>query len=113
MATNKQDVEKSELRKVIEMLMNEIVKLRDANEEYETRVTALRREKQAAQDVKEENYLDAEILSLKERISANYRQIDSNNSQIIEKEKQITTIIKNQGKITAPPIGYIFRQIIY
>ena len=99
MATNKQDVEKSELRKKIE-------KLRDENKEYETRVTALRQEKQAAQDVKEENYLDAEILSIEERISANNRQIDSINLQILE-------LMKNQGKITAPPICYIFRQIIY
>ena len=97
MATNKQDIEK---------LRNEIEKRRNENKEYETRVTALRREKQAAQDVKEENDLDAEILSIEESKSANNRQIDSINLQILE-------LMKNQGKITAPPIGYIFRQIIY
>ena len=77
MATNKQDVEKSELRKVIE-------KLRDENKEYETRVTALRRVKQTAQDVKEENYLDAEILSIEERIFLK----DMHSFSCAEKEKK-------------------------
>ena len=92
MAT-KQDIEKSELRK-------EIVKLRNENKEYETKLIALLQKKQAgARD-------EAAIKFYSESKSANDRQIDSKN-------RQIETIIMNQGKITAPPICYIFRAIIY
>ena len=86
--------EKRELKKEIE-------KLRDENKEYVKELLIMhRKKKQAARDD------DAIIKLFGERISANDRQI-------AEKEKQVTELTKNQGKITAPPIGYIFRQIIY
>ena len=81
MAT-KQDIEKRE---------KEIVKLRNENKEYETKLIALLQKKQAgARD-------EAAIKFYSESKSANDRQIDSKN-------RQIETITKNQGKITAPPI---------
>ena len=82
MAT-KQDIEKSELRK-------EIVKLRNENKVYETKLIELLQKKQSSRD-------EAAIKFYSESKSANDRQIDSKN-------RQIETITKNQGKITAPPI---------
>ena len=83
----------------IEKREKEIVKLRNENKEYEKELIALRKKKQAARD-------EDAIKFYGERISANDRQIE-------EKEKQITKLTNTQGKITAPPICCIFRQIIY
>ena len=98
MAT-KQDIEKSELKK-------EIVELRNENKEYEKKSIELRQKKQAARDNEKKKDLNDEIQSFEESKSANNRQIEI-------KELQILAIIKKQGKITTPPICYIFRQIIY
>ena len=85
----KQDIEKRELKKEIE-------KLRDENKEYvKELLIMLRKKKHAARDD------DAIIKLFGERISANDRQIT-------EKEKQITELIKNQGKITAPRFAIYF-----
>ena len=89
MAT-KQDIEKSELKE-------ENVKLRDENKEYEKELIALRKKKPRDEDALKFN---------EKKIFANDRQIEINKLQIL-------AITKNQGKITAPPICYIFRQIIY
>ena len=88
MTTNKQDIEK---------LREEIVVLRNENKEYEKKLMGLLQKKQRD---------EAAIKIYSESISAN-------NQQIIEKEKQITKLTNTQGKITAPPICCIFRQIMY
>ena len=103
MAT-KQDIET--LRKEIEIVELRNENKRNENKEYEKKLIELLRKKQTARD-------EAPIKFYSESKSANDRQIDSNNRQIEEKEKQITKLTKKQGKITAPPICCIFRQIIY
>ena len=80
----------------IETLRKEIVKLRNENKEYEKKLIELLEKKQAARGD------EAAIKLYGESKSANDRQIDSIN-------RQIETITKKQGKITEPPICYIFR----
>ena len=78
-------------------LRKEIGERRNENKEYEKELIALRKKKPRDEDT----------------IKFNEKKIFANDWQIIEKEKQITELTKKQGKITAPPIYYIFRQIIY
>ena len=95
----KQDIEKRELRK-------QILELRNENKEYEKKMIELLQKKQDARDNDEKKDLNDVIKSYYESKSANNQQIGSINRQILE-------LIKNQGKITALPFFFIFRQLIY
>ena len=89
----KQDIEKSKREK-------EIIELKNENKEYEKKLFELRQKKHVAPRDDDE-------------IKFNEKKIFANDRQIEIKELQILAITKKQGKITAPPIFYIFRQIIF
>ena len=84
------------MRKEIEIVELRNENKRNENKEYEKKLIELLEKKQAARGD------EAAIKLYGESKSANDRQIDSIN-------RQIETITKKQGKITEPPICYIFR----
>ena len=92
----KQDIEKRELKK-------EILELRNENKEYEKKLIELLQQEHDGERVLVQ---EAAIKFYGERISSNDQQIGSINLQILE-------LMKKQGKITALPFFFIFRQVIY
>ena len=91
----------------IENREKDILEMRYENKGYQANVITLRRRRELeTSGSKKEKELDDEIKFFEDRISTNDRQVEA-------KEKQITALIKKQGKITAAPICYKFRRIIY
>ena len=95
--TTRQEIDKIMWEKVI-------LELREEIKEYEQKIIELRQKGEDAQDIEKTNDFN--------EIQLHYERISSRNRRIRNILLIITELTKQQGKITAPPICYILRQIM-
>ena len=102
-------------------IKKKIVKLEEENDSYKKELITLRNEqKNTRLDEDNEKKIVERIQTVDRRITDNNQLILVKENQILEDKKQVTLkqqirleIIKKQGKITAAPNSYKFRQIIF